>query len=422
MREKILAITRSATFRHTGIVTTATVINGILGFVFFWWVARVFDAKTLGEFSVAVTASGLVTDIAVVGTETGTVNFVGKYIKKEKEKALRFLKLAFETKIVVCVLVVVIGWFLVPFFAIYFFKNSSLILPLRLSLFISVGLLLFGFATSSLQAIQKFNIWGLVNISSNFTRLVFMAILLATGSFALQSGLIIQTVAPIIFFISSLLFLPRFLGVKNENKVLQEFFHYNKWVALFTILAAVASRLDIFFVTRILGLTAVGIYSVAVTLSSIIPQLVGAIGTVVAPKLAGQNNKTQAIEYLKKLQVFVGVLSLLGIVSGIFVGYFFIRHFYKPEYFASFVPFIVLLVAQVVFLFSIPVHMTTIYYFSYPKLFVTISLVNVIVVTIFCLVLIPIFGIAGAALAILFGSISNFIIPAFWVFGKFKND
>ena len=48
--------------------------------------AKVFKANELGVFTVAVTSAGLITDISAIGTETGTVNFVGRLINKDQQK------------------------------------------------------------------------------------------------------------------------------------------------------------------------------------------------------------------------------------------------------------------------------------------------------------------------------------------------
>ncbi len=422
MKEKIFNIVRTATFYQTGFVTAATITNGFLGLVFYWLLARFFDPATLGFYVVFATAAGLVSDVFTIGTDTGVVNFVGKYIKSDKEKAFRFLKIALETKVIVSILVLVIGWFLVPVVAVNFLGKPELTSALRFALVGATAWLFFGFSSSGLQSLQKFFEWGALNIFSNLGRLILVYLLFLIGILNINSTIIVYIAFPFVAFLFSFLLLPNFLLVKNESQVAREFFHYNKWVAIFTMIAAVSSRLDVFLVTRLLPLASVGIYSVALTLSSVVPQIVGAVGTVVAPKLAGLDTKEKAIGYLKKLQLFVGGLSGLGVIVGVLVGYVFIRRFYASVYFGSFLPFVILLVAQAIFLFSIPVHLAVIYYFSYPKLFVLVSLVNITIVGGLGWVLIPSFGYVGAALAVLVGNVSNFIIPFVWVVAKFKKE
>ncbi len=420
MLEKILEITRTATFRNTSVATSAMVINGLLGFIFFWLMARIFNPTLLGTFAISLTAAGLITDVANIGTGTGIINFVGKYINTNREKALKFLKLALGTNVFIASIILIVGWIISPIVASSVLGKPELTEPLHYSLLIAGSILLFNFSSTSLQALQKFYKWGILIISANAARLTLIYFLFVVGVLTLDLSLLVYITMPLFAFFISLFYLPKFLKVKHSTTVFSEFFNYNKWVAVFTIISAIGSRLDIFLLARISTLEQVGIYSVAGTLVSIIPQITGAIGTVVAPRLAGIKNDKDAIRFLKKLQLFVGGLAIAGIFAGTIIGYFVIKNFYAVSYSASYFPFLILLFAQAIFLFSIPVHMVIIYYFSYPRLFVSVSIGNLLIVSIGGLFLIGRFGFIGAAMAVLLGNTYNFIVPAIWVVRKFK--
>lgn len=282
------------------------------------------------------------------------------------------------------------------------------------------GALLFSFATFSVQAIQKFLAWSILNISINLLRLLTVALLIYLGLLTLDSTLAVYVFFPFLGFLVGLFILPNFFKVKNEVEVAKRLFSYNIWVAAFTLIAAISSRLDTFLSTRLLSLEEVGIYSVAVNLASIVPQVVFALGTVAAPKLASFNSDKKAVSYLKKLQLFVFGLCGSGLAIGIPLSYFLIPALYGQVYTASIPPLIILLVAQAIFLFSVPVHTGVTYYFGYPKLFVWVSLVHLAIVLGLGWVLISNFGIIGAAWTVLLGSVSNFLIPAIWILRKFR--
>ncbi|QQG47097.1 MAG: oligosaccharide flippase family protein [Candidatus Woesebacteria bacterium] len=422
MEIQVKKIIKTATIVHSFATLSGTAINSILGLGFYIILARFLGAQAFGVFSISVVTLTLISDIASLGTDTGIINFVGKYINKDKEKALKFLKLGLKIKLLVGTLVIIVGWIIAPFVATYLLAKPELEFPLRLALLGAFIALLFSFATSSLQAVQKFWIWSAVNISSNLLRLIIILTLFSAGLLSVNLSILTYVTIPLLGFFMSLYFLPPFLKAKNENSVKNEFFHYNKWVAVFILVAAISGRLDTFLVTRILTLKDVGIYSVAVTLSSIVPQIVSAIATVVAPKIAGFDTKEKVILYLKKLQIFVTSLSILGILSGILVGYIFITRFYGKNYLDSFVPFVILLIAQALFLISIPAHTAVFYYFSYPKLFVLVSLVNLSIIGIGGWFLTSNFGFIGTAMAVLIGNISNFVISAIWVISRFRKQ
>lgn len=420
MRNYLTDLLKTKTLKDSSITISGTLVNGTLGLIFYFVMARFLGPTSFGVFSVAVVTLTLVGDIANFGSDTGTVRFVGKFINKERNKALKFLKLSLKVKAVASLLVLLLGWQAVPFLVLQIFGKPELILPLRLSLVGVGGYLLYGFSTYSLQAIQRFWVWSGLHISANALRLLTILILIYLGVLSAENGFLVYITVPYLGFLAGLFFLPKFLKVKNENRVAKEFFGYNLWVAAFTIIAAVSGRLDTFLATSLLTLKEVGVYQAAVQLASIVPQIVFALGTVVAPKLAGTRNNSQALGYLKKLQVFVVALAVLGLILGIPLSKFVIPILYGKEYIASIAPFIVLLFAQAVFLISVPVHTSVFYYFGYPKLFVFIAMGHLAIIAGLGYPLIGLYGYLGAAYAVLAGNIFNLLVPTIWVARKFK--
>lgn len=408
----------TATFRQSGITITGTVLTGILGMLFYILTARVLGPANFGILVVTITTITLVADIANLGTDTGIIRFVSKYAGSEK--ALKFLKLGWEIKLVVWLMILTVGWVLMPSIASLLTKEE-LKSPLRLSLIGVGGSLFFSFVTNSLQAYQRFVSWSLLNIGSNSLRLLLILLLIFLNSLDLNASLVIYILVPFMGFFIGLLILPQFFDTSNETAVSKEFFQYNRWIALFVVLAALGSRMDMYLSTKLLSTTQVGIYAAANQLTAVVPQLVFAIATVVAPKLASFNSNKQVIEYLKKLQVFVAGLALLGLLA-IPLSFILIPVFFGSSYQESFEPFVFLLLAQLIYLLALPVHQAIFYYFAKPYFFVITSAVHLLLITTLGWFLIVNFGILGAALAVLVSSIFNFIVPAIWVIYKFKKN
>ena len=253
----------------------------------------------------------------------------------------------------------------------------------------------------------------------NSLRLTAILALTAFGIFNLQTTLITYITVPFLGFFITLFLLPNFLFVKQERSVSRELLHYSKWVALVGILTAIGSRLDTFISARLLTTTEVGIYAAAVQLTIVVPQLVFALATVVAPKLSSLDSQQKAITYLKKLQLLVLGLSTGGVILLPLMIYF-IPLIYGQDYRASVTPFIILFIAQLVFLLSLPVHQAIFYYFSKPRLFTWTALGQLVITAVLGWVLISKWGILGASLTILFSNIFNFVVPAVWVIYQFK--
>ncbi|MDO8638634.1 MAG: oligosaccharide flippase family protein, partial [Candidatus Daviesbacteria bacterium] len=203
------------------------------------------------------------------------------------------------------------------------------------------------------------------------------------------------------------------IAIKNEFSVGKEFFKFNFWVALFTIIAAVSSRLDTFLIARFLPTHEIGIYGAANQLVSIVPQIVGALGIVAAPKFASFANIQQMLIYFKKFQLMVIGLSILGLVA-IPLSFYAIPLIYGPLYAETVLPFIILFFAMLIFLVSVPVHNSIIYYFGKSQVFVWVGLGHLLIIGIFGYLLISSYGLIGAAISVLIGMIFNFIAPLIW--------
>ena len=410
------------TLRQSGITLAGTIANGALGAIFYIVAARFLGPASFGLMSVAIMVLTLVADIGDLGTDTGLVRFVGKYIKTNRSKAYRFMKLGLEVKLVVGLLVFVAGWFLSPVIARSVFVKPELESALRFS-FAGVGfLLLLSFTLANLQALQRFWGWSGVQVGTNLFRVLIILALLLLGNLSLSTALATYISMPLIGFFIGLFLIPSgFHKVKGETSVAGEFFKYKKWVAAFTVVAAFGARLDTFNSARLLSSAQLGIYSAANRLVQIVPQIVSAIGTVIAPKMAGIRSVKELVDYLKKTQVMVLGLAILGILA-IPVVLFLIPYLFGSEYLAAGPIFIVLFFAMLIFLISIPVHMAVFYYFSKPSLFFWLSLGHLAIIAGLGWYLVTLHGAIGAAVAVLIGQIFNFIIPTIWVLAKIRKS
>ncbi len=415
------SITKTATFRQSQITIIGTIINGILGAVFYILLARFLGPADFGLMIVSITTLTMIADIVDFGTNTGLIRHVSASLTLDREKSFKFLKLAIEFKLAVWIAVLLLGFFLSPAIAKIIFNKEALATPLRLVMIGVGGASLFSFASSALQAFQRYFIWSAVNITINFLRLIFILLLFFSGNMNLFSGLISYIVMPFLGFSTALLFLPisKILLVKNESSAAKQFFHYNFWVAVFTIIAAVSARLDTFLSARLLTSFDIGLYGAASQLVSVIPQLDSALGVVVAPKFASFQDNKQMLTYLKKIQLLVTGFAFLGILA-IPLAVYLIPIIFGQQYGQAITPFIILFFAMLIFLISLPVHTSIIYYFSKPKVFVWVSIGHLLIIGFLGYFLISTHGVIGAAITVLIGMIFNFLTPLTWFLYKLR--
>lgn len=415
------SIIRTATFKQSQITVTGTLINGLLGFGFYILLARLLGPADFGLFIIATTSMVLIADIADIGTNTGLVRFVSSNLAANSDKAYRFLKLSLEIKFIAWVISFIAIFFLAPFLAREVFHKSELILPLQLAGFGVGSALFFTFATSALQAYQKYFLWSVINILTNALRLL---LILALGYYLilnLKSSLTTYIALPFFGFFITLFILParRIIQSKNEFSLAKELFQYNIPVAIFTAVAAFSAKLDTYLTAVLLSSKEVGIYGAANQLVSFLPQLVSAIGLVSSPKFASFQNNEQMLIYFKKFQFLVSGLVALGILT-IPVFVFIIPVVLGMQYQEAVMPFIILFIASLIFLFSIPVHHSIIFYFGRPDVFIWISTLHLLIIGGLGYLLILSYGVIGASITVLVGTIVNFLYPLVWLLIKLK--
>lgn len=415
------SIFSTATFKQSQITITGTILNGVLGLLFYVVLARFLGPSEFGLLTIALTTLVLVADIADIGTNTGLVRFVSSSLAVNKEKAFRFLKLSLAIKLIASLAVFIVIFFLSPYLSLNIFHKPQLILPLRLVGFGIGGALLFTFATSAFQAYQKYFLWSLINIVTNALRLLLIIVLGYYLKLNIENSLFIYIIMPFFGFFLALFILPtrNILRSKDEFNLLKELLRYNTPVAVFSIIAAFSTRLDTFLNAALLSVREVGIYGAANQLVQIMPQLVSALGLVSAPKFASFQNSSQMLTYFKKFQLFVSGLCILGILS-IPLAVYFIPLLFGPAYKEAVIPFIILFLGFLIFLFSIPVHHSVIFYFGRPDVFIWVSIGHLIIISVLGYFMISNFGILGSAITVFFGMLFNFLYPLGWLLFKLR--
>jgi len=232
---------------------------------------------------------------------------------------------------------------------------------------------------------------------------------------------LISLTFPFFGFFITLFILPtkKIIQSRDEFNLAKELFKYNIPVAIFTIIAAVSARLDTYLTAVLLSTKDIGIYGAANQLVQVMPQLVSALGLVAAPKFSSFQNNSQMLTYFRKFQLFVLGLCILGILT-IPISIYLIPVLFGQAYQEAVTPFIFLFIAMLVFLFSIPVHNSVIFYFSRPDVFIWVAIGHLAIIGGLGYIMISNYGVVGASITVLVGTIFNFLYPLIWMVIKLK--
>ena len=184
------------------------------------------------------------------------------------------------------------------------------------------------------------------------------------------------------------------------------------------MIAAFSAKLDTYLTGALLSSKELGIYGLANQLVVFLPQLVSALGLVSSPKFASFQVNEQMLVYFKKFQLLASGLVVLGILTIPIITFIIPR--ILSEYQEAVVPFTILFIAQLIFLFSIPVHHSVIFYFGRPDVFIGVSLGHLLLIGILGYFMISNYGVVGASLTVLAGTTFNFLYPLIWLLIKLR--
>lgn len=414
MLSKLTSLLRSRTVRQSAITVTSTFASSGLGAVFYLLVARFLGSHNFGLFSLSLTILTLIVTVADVGMGQGLIRFVSQH--RDTGAYFSFAKLALKLK-----LISGIGsfLFLIVFaqpLATHLFRQPDLTPLLPGVGFGVLAYLLFSFPLSIFQGLQKFVLWGGLQVGANFLRLIFLAGLFFFSSVTPFWTLFVFSLSSFTGFLVSWLWLDqRFTQAKVDPTHVTQFWNFNKWVASFMIVSATVSRLDTLITARFVDLSHLGSYSLAMTMSSFLPQLSAALGAVTSARFAGLQNKLQAKSYLKRSSLFaIGVslgVSLIMIPTALAVIAFTGRGFESSLW-----PFLILLSSLFIFLATNPLRDNLLYFHNQPQFFFWVSIGQGLVLTICALLLIPALGIIGTAMSVLASHIFLAVVSVWYYF------
>lgn len=399
MREQFRQILNTHTFRQSAVTSASTFLSAALGAVFYLALARFLGASNYGLFSLSLSTLVLIVTVADVGMGQALVRFVGQ--NRKNDAYLPYASLALRTRLItggVCWLVL---WLFAKPIAIMLFRQPGLQPLLPTVGFGVFSYLLISFSVSTSQALQKFFVWGGLQVGPNLFRLLLLGLLFLTNFVNPLTSLVIFSIASTVGFVASWFWLDRRIittpvSLAHFNK----FWNFSKWTAAFMILSSIVSRLDLLLSGRYLDLSSVGTYSLAVTMVSFLPQISSSIGAVTSAKFAGFRYQPQAATYLKKATLFTSGVGLAVALAMIPVAILVIG-FAGTGFTTAFTPFLVLLLSLMVFMAGNPLRDYLLYFLHRPRFFFWANLAQGVTLVILIRLLTPLLGIAGTALSVL---------------------
>lgn len=303
--------------------------------------------------------------------------------------------------------------------AALFLLTLLIIIPILISIHaLSIGILTVFLGTTVFYAY-----WGLsrgflapyrltlVFLASNLVQLVFTLIFIyGLNVRSPEAALIIYGLSYFVplAFAQYVLPLPVSFWVSAISaEIIKKLMRFSGAIWLSHAAFMLSTSAHIFFLKWFLGTEAVGVYSVASTMTIVFGFIPLAVSTLVLPEVTNMS-RDKCIQLLKKALALSIFINLVGLIIYILMVRWFVQTMFGQAYVVSLPVYIVIALSAII----LGAHgiVTAVLFGVGRPIYDTISRVAGLAVLIFaCWFLIPIYGLSGAAMANLLSSISLFV-------------
>jgi O-antigen/teichoic acid export membrane protein len=273
--------------------------------------ARQLGPEGFGEFSVFFAL--------MVAFWTGTTFIDSTYVRyantnlQERESYLRgsyVLKSAF------CLLLAALAYPLTWVLSHYIFQKPELELPIFIAVLCGAALQLLSMRAAVYQATEDF--YRFAGLNALFYVLVFALLLvLLFGKIPLNTTLVYNIYLIVALLIGTLSFLKLYKLSKPlhlERAVLSRILSFAKWLFAANLTYMVFQRLDVLILARYVNLEALGQYGAALRIAAIASLMTGTLSALLLPRASHTRNSPPALKHYLKQTALIS-LTLVFIIT-----------------------------------------------------------------------------------------------------------
>jgi O-antigen/teichoic acid export membrane protein len=379
-------------------------------------IARWLGPKGKGIIDLALLVPGMLSLFLSGGIGVANVYFAGTRRLDTPILTENSVKFAIVSTILGALIVGVLitsGWLLVlvPGVGIWLIVLATVGLPFRL---------LSGYLSGILLGLQRIITVNMINLVQGMLTLVFTILLVISLRMGLSGAILSSLGSGMVGLIILIIILRREGGVfkpHGDPSAMYSVLSFGLKGYIGNVLQFFNYRLDMFFVNYFIGSASVGIYGVSVAFAEILWYFPNAVGFVIFPKATATRPEVMSGFTPKVFWITLGVTAL-GAIGLVVLGKSLIQLIFSLDFVGSYLPMLVLL-PGVVLLGGAKVLTNEIAGWGYPQYNSFNAGVALILTVILDLILIPRFGILGAALAssicytvIFFASVGFYLIAS----------
>lgn len=389
-------------------------VGGVLNLVFLMWAAKLLGTRLFGLFSLSIAVHQVALQFAGHGLDTVVVRFFVVRRREDPDAGGVVLRACFLLRLILTGATTVVGlaasWAYVEWSG-----REELWMPLMLGLVGCSVASVWYYLLAALQAAERFVAYSLLTFSANVVRLGVVALLSLVWVLGLEQLLVIHYAVFGLGAVAAtaLLSLSSFRGGSGTWQVGRDALRFGKWVVLDTIVYMMHTRMDTVSLSLWRTPEEVGVYGVAIALVSVLDLVVIVLWTVFLPRASKIRGRQDAIGYAKQVGAVCGgvaVLLLLGLGATEVV----VEVVLGDAYARTATVFAIILPGLVLYLFAVPLSAVLIAR-DKPHLLFWGDVGILVLTAAGCVLLIPRFGIYGAAAVAATGRAVNAAIMGWFV-------
>ena len=401
-----------------GWVFTSSIIILLLHFFQKPIIAKQLGPDGLGLFSMATMIVGIIEIIAVFGIDGALVKFVAEYKSRGwRDKVYSLVSSAFITLLIIGIISGVVLFFLSNVFANIFDMPllSSLLKIYALAFPFS---LLHGTIISYFNGLRKMTYYAFVRILLAALSLMFILVFLIIG-LGVKGAMLGTVLAIVVTVIIATTIMRKFVSftLLDYRKYTKVLISFGSRLVGANIIGQIYYNIDTLMIGYFLTSTEVGYYAVAISLSRFFWLVPRAIATVAYPAISEYwaNGNRQAVNKLvdKSTKYSACVLIFAG-MSIVFFAKDIITFLFTPEFLPAVLPLAILITGTVTsgILRSVGGIFASV---GKVNLVLKISIIGAVGDIILNMILIPIYGIIGAATATAASQVLNVGITIYFL-------
>ena len=380
------------------------IIGSLLGYLFLLLATRNSGAEAWGVFALCLALLNITSILSRMGIDVAVLRFIASF-KSEKAKAKSIYIKGFNFVFPLSICFTLLLFFFSEFIANTIFNKSQLTFYIQVIAFAILPFTIIYLNAQSFRGLKKISHFAFFQHVSKFlfAIIIFLGISFFTN-ISVERNIFYAFVAALycVMIISTIL-LKKELVVKKEEKspisnkkLIRTAFP----MMLSTSILLIMSWADSVIIGIFKAESEIGIYNVAIKLAMISGLVLGAINSIVAPKLSEAYNNGRKKEFALIVRQSTRVIFFSSLPILIFLIVFpeFLLSFFGSEFLIGKTTLYVLLVGQIINAFSgsvgVIMQMT-----GRERLFQNILIVALIINIGMNFLLIPTYGIIGAAIA-----------------------